>query len=373
MYKALYPAYGLHFFAFDVILAGRLTSSILLGMALGVCGGFLLNSVVQGAPFRPFYTIEKVLFTATLILLVLGIGGGELIQGAGRRISKLSFGGAEIAFVAPAKHDTGRSRSAPPPSQFTPSTLNSAVLPIDLFSYLPGFIRGDAIYIQKAGDIEEAREKSRSPPSTDEKAALSRAKQTKELLVRLDAASNFTRTMFWPIGVCLATIFNQTGDTIFVTRTLDNLLAPLADITLPAHPEAPAAFATKTDEALFLIFRKLFIYTYDRTYRVADRKGLSERAAEALDVLQHYCLPVTYMVCTKESWDAINTKIGEFYPWLPIDQPRERRKKQELRKVDVEIRSALPDCCARSSQAESQPWAISASSLFRMGDVTDAA
>jgi hypothetical protein len=340
LFQSLYLPYGTSFLS-DVVFAGRNASSIILGLVFGVCVGLLLNLMAQGSPYRDLTKNEKGLLVVLPIVLLLGIGGEHLLQDAARRISKISFGGAEVAFIEPAKRQAGRETSSPPPSLFTSSTLNSQSLPIDIFARLTDFISRDAGYVRTAYHLDDPK-----PELSD-----SNRKTVQNLIDQLKSASEFTQIIFWPVGKCLVTVFNQSGDISFVRDTLQPLLPPFTEITLPKYSDAER-FAQGTDKALQSVFAKLFRYVYERVYRHTDRNGLSKRTLSDLEALEHNCLPVNYLICSQDTWADKNKKIKEFKEWLPIDDPE---KTEPLRKAAGELQRILKPCYDQTYREKKPP------------------
>ena len=93
-----FPAYGVRDYIF-VVLYDKFAFSTVLGVALGITIGVLLNSITLAPLHRPLTTKHKLLIGLAATLLFLGIGGERLSYDVARSVSKLSFGGvAEVSF-----------------------------------------------------------------------------------------------------------------------------------------------------------------------------------------------------------------------------------------------------------------------------------
>jgi hypothetical protein len=218
-------------------------------MAFGVLFGILLNNVTLSAYYQPFTARNKILFVLLILILLLGIGGEQLLESAARRVSKLSVGGAEIAFYDPAQARRGRPEgdlSLAAGGHGNPMA-GAPALSLAILANLPDFIQRDKIYIQAA--YQQRKDAPKGP-----------------LFTRLDDAKSLAKSLVSPFGSCMLEIYTQTGDISFVRSTLAGLLRPLRDLGDLAAPtqSAPARFADDGALALMKLWRDLFIFAFDR-------------------------------------------------------------------------------------------------------------
>jgi hypothetical protein len=296
IFSAYYPAYGLNFFVFAV--TERFFVSIILGIAFGITCGVFIRSTTAGSPYRTLDLREKALGGMLLALLALGVGGDHFLQDAGRRLSKLSFGGAEIAFTVD-KTPRGRESSGPPPNLITSSTVGAPSLPIDILTVLPGFISRDEAYIKAAYRIAKDHQ-----PATEMVA-------DNEIFFRqMREAHALGETIIKPMGKCLSTIFNQTGDKGFVRSTFMYLLEPLMHVDA-LEGYTINKFASETTVGIYLAFEKLFDYTYHRAYNDRNQAKLSRQTQEDRRILEENCLSATYVKCSNEDWAGVQAGVAK--------------------------------------------------------------
>jgi hypothetical protein len=377
LFRSVYPAYGISFFIFDVALTRKVISGLILGTALAICLGALFGSLSAGRPYRELTTKEKVLTTLIPVVLILGLGGEELISDAGSRVSKLSFGGAEIAFRDAPKEQRARESSGPPASLYTSQTLSSPSLPLDMFSLVSEFLKGDLQYVELAYNNARTKNPSASAIPVGLLSELTHAKEFAEIIAR-------------PIGTCLVTIFNQTGDIGFVRSVVEPLLSPLRDVTLPNH--MPAQFAADTSAALRVVLRMLFTYTYERVYMpssIPSDAGAGRKFAVAK--LRAECSRALHLLCTQGSWETIRDELNKSGSSDTVDETRMKefeKEFEECKKRDVShhtdgtmregeletyarVRKPADDCDERSAKSPEgrggsgnhstacrHPWAI---------------
>jgi hypothetical protein len=288
-----YPNYGLRLYVIEVLL-DRYASSIILGMAAGVTFGVLLNSITLAPLHRPLTTKHKLLLGFLLSLLLLGIGGEQLLRDVSRRVSKLSFGGAEVAFFDPAQSRRGRPEGDPSLAVgFGSPTANGAAISLELFKVFP-----DLIYRDKA-NIEAAAAKDHAPPGSTDK-----------VVADLDEADRLTQIMIAPFGECLLEIFGQTGDIDFVRTNLTLLLQPLRDLAPQVYRD-PRRFALAGAAATTKLLQHLFIFAYDRAY-VHDNKriNLQNRDPDADSKnLGARCRKLAYVLCSPDPWTVKRIRI----------------------------------------------------------------
>ena len=242
IYSTFYHPYGFQFFITDVLF-GTLFARIVLGVAFGVISGVLLNALLIGPPGK-LSLGGKIIVGLAFATLILGVGGEQLVQNLARRVSKLSFGGAEVAFV-----DTTQLRRIRPEGDtslsvlFGNPTAAGGPISLDIFTYLPGMIERDRMYIKLV---------SQDPA------------KTKEVEDGLDRATTFARAA--PVGKCLSEIYGQTSDTDLVRSLLRGLLPSLRKLASQAAYHDTTSLAQDGANAFVGLWRELFAYAYDNAY-----------------------------------------------------------------------------------------------------------
>jgi hypothetical protein len=256
-------------------------------MAFGVLFGILLNNVTLSAYYQPFTARNKILFVLLILILLLGIGGEQLLESAARRVSKLSVGGAEIAFYDPAQARRGRPEgdlSLAAGGHGNPMA-GAPALSLAILANLPDFIQRDKIYIQAA--YQQRKDAPKGP-----------------LFTRLDDAKSLAKSLVSPFGSCMLEIYTQTGDISFVRSTLAGLLRPLRDLGDLAAPtqSAPARFADDGALALMKLWRDLFIFAF-------DRRGVFASLAPQESASK--CHTMAYAFCSPDTWNAKRQAIRD--------------------------------------------------------------
>src|SRR5262245_62055949 len=189
IFQVHYPQIALVFFLSDVLPA-KFFSTILLGIVFGICLGILLRSIASGSPYRGITNREKILAGSLLALLVLGIGGEQLLQDAGRRVSKLSFGGAEVAFFDPSQLRRGRAEGdLALASGLGDPTAGAPAISLELLRQFPDVINRDRTNIAAA-----VARKGGSHPSSD------------QFMLGMQEAERLAQNIIAPFGECLAEI-----------------------------------------------------------------------------------------------------------------------------------------------------------------------
>lgn len=105
-----HPADGFAVRISDALTSPRIGAAFFGGL-VGLLLGHLVNRILRGGKkFEPTKQ-DRIEIALVIALVLLGIGGEEAIQSMARRVTKVSFGGAEISLSGPAR------TSASPPQQ----------------------------------------------------------------------------------------------------------------------------------------------------------------------------------------------------------------------------------------------------------------
>ena len=224
IYFALCEPYGPRFFIADVVF-GSLFATVIPGVIFGVVSGILLHAHLHAPSTGKLSVGGKILIGFAFMAFLLGVSGEQLIHTLGRRLSKLSFGGAEIAFTDVTQ--TRRSRPEGDPTLSTISIDRTAGVPtfsLDIFTQLPDMINRDIIFINAAW--------SAAPPPKPTKQEIQDREKAKEGLNRALAFADAILSA--DVGNCLTELYSQTGDVDLLKSTLTGLMPSLRNLTTPA-------------------------------------------------------------------------------------------------------------------------------------------
>jgi hypothetical protein len=294
IYFALYEPYGPRFFIADVVF-GSLFATVILGVIFGVVSGILLHAHLHAPSTGKLSVGGKILIGFAFMAFLLGVSGEQLIHTLGRRLSKLSFGGAEIAFTDVTQ--TRRSRPEGDPTLSTISIDRTAGVPtfsLDIFTQLPDMINRDIIFINAAW--------SAAPPPKPTKQEIQDREKAKEGLNRALAFADAILSA--DVGNCLTELYSQTGDVDLLKSTLTGLMPSLRNLTTPAAYHDVDRLATDGANAVVELWRVLFVDAFDRAYnyglkapqlQVAHEEPGPRRLASA-------CASVAFFFCSDLDW-----------------------------------------------------------------------
>jgi hypothetical protein len=272
----LHPGYGIRYFAHDLIF-GKLSLGIFLGVATGLLFGILANSVWISTADGKSSTKSKALVALLGVLFLMGIGGERLLQEALRRVSKVSVGGAEIAFADPSALRRGRPEGDPSiASAFGDPIARGSAISLEFFKVLPDLINRDRLNIIEAHRIRSLR------PDNVQIAGLAEADEMAQIMVA-------------PFGQCLLEIHRLTGDIDFIRTTLAGLLPSLRGLGVKASqdPSVPGRFGEKGAAAFLKLLREILVFTLDH------RSALKSLDPENIESA---CRVLSYTLCAEHDW-----------------------------------------------------------------------
>jgi hypothetical protein len=215
-----HPAQGYAYRFADALTSPRVGAAI-FGALVGIMLGNLLNRILKNDKDYSFKSSDYLEIALIFLLVLLGIGGEELIRSYAQRINKISVGTTtEISF----------SDSAPKTSR------TSAEQPGGAFRNTQGD-SGQSAGLAKLYDIG----------SNDNKSNIERDEDFIEVLSRYQLQSNpapgvidpLAQRVLSPIGSCLSGIFQLNGDSTFIEQQLVLLNDPLRELAT-SDDSAPA-------------------------------------------------------------------------------------------------------------------------------------
>lgn len=223
-------AFWLHkpFIDLDNALGGTVVFGFFFGPLLAIWTNTLLAK-----PSGESLSTGQYIAGAGLVLLFLvgsvGSPTGALIQGYARKISKISVGGAELAF-SERSSETSRLGGSLPLSGATPTFAStSGAIGLDYLSNLIWMIHRDGEYLRLFAKIELQREEAQprvvdldgrqtSQSETDKK-----KENIKGILSSLDDAQKFAENTIRPPAACLVGWYSVSGDAQSINRHIDSL------------------------------------------------------------------------------------------------------------------------------------------------------
>lgn len=250
--QSVHPAYGYAYNFIDAVISPRMAACIFGGM-VGVLLGNLLNRVLHGGSDYQFRSIDHLQIILILVLVILGIGGEELVRSAAQRINKISVGTTtEISFA----------ESAPKSSRV------AAEQPGGAFRNTQGKSGGSA-GLQKLYDIGS---KSKSNIDRDRDFIEVLARYEKQPVPKpLLEPGPLAKDVLSPIASCLLGVSKLYGDDDpFVEQQLSSLNDVLHELAAASRPEYK-----KIREALQAVTRSVALHAGG--LRAAEFRTLDER------------------------------------------------------------------------------------------------
>jgi hypothetical protein len=323
IFWAFYPPFGFPFFVTEVVL-GKLLTPIMLGVAFGVLFGVLLNSFLLSSEEGKISTKGKALIALLLVILLLGAGGEQVLQEGARRVSKVSYAGAEISFAEPLRAQRGRQEGDPSATGFAFNSMSAyaPALPLEMFRDLPELIARDKAYVVAAIELRQSKSKAairgRGSPNTGAAAQSAAAKSNN--LSGLDDAARVASTMIAPFGACELAMLEQSGDIEFVRNSLSILLPPLRDLASPTYEDADR-FAAKAATALGRLYRELFVHAYDRFYPPVSTSAARHSQMRVARRPGTGCQALAYILCSSQPWEDTRADIEKAFGARPKKEP----------------------------------------------------
>lgn len=148
-------------------------------------------------------------------------------------------------------------------------------------------IERDQVYIR------EASSRANEPPDS-------------KILSALAEAQTFADTLIAPVGRCLSTIAEQTGDTDFIRTSLALILPPITDITWPSHRDDDE-FAETSAAAFLKLMHKLFVFAHSHAFRL--KAEASPHYANGAVQLEVACQGLAYGLCSDKDWPSTQRVI----------------------------------------------------------------
>jgi hypothetical protein len=214
--QPFHPAEGYAYRFVDALTSPHMAGAVFGGL-VGLLVGNLLNRILHQKPdysFRPSDYLEIILI---LVLVVLGIGGEELLQSYARRINKISLGTTTEISFSESQPKSSRTAAEQPNRFNTTGTGNESGVPagLQVLESLSRYIKVD---------------KDPRYRSDDEFIAiLIRYERTPRTGTAVFVGS-FPSDVLNPIGKCLVRLSYLTGDAVLVEEVLQPLSDALRDL-----------------------------------------------------------------------------------------------------------------------------------------------
>ena len=175
---------------------------------VGLLAGNLLNRLLQNDPGYKFTSSDRLEILLIFFLIILGIGGEEFLQSYARRINKISVGTTTEISFSENRPKTSRTAAEQPGNAFR-GTAN-----------LPADKGGGSTGLQRLGKMTPDIDRDRLY------VAILAAFEPDPKSAALDDELRDVRqlaTVITPIGRCLGSVLELTGDKPFVDKTLMEL------------------------------------------------------------------------------------------------------------------------------------------------------
>ncbi len=316
--QKIHPTSGYAYGITDALTSPRIAAGI-FGLFVGILIGNLINRITHARGARSLSAVDWVQLILIFLLLILGIGGDQLLRSYGGQISKISFGATnEIAFSdappnsrsAPVEQPGTAFKSAGPSSEESDFLRGGGSAGLLKDAKLADTIAKDRLYLQLFEQFENL-------PKLD--------------LQPLDKMEAFARTTISPFASCLAAIYARTANAAFVTTELAGIIDQFpklnAESALDDKPEL--AFTTALDhtatKAYNVGLRALLKQT--KHYSIAEREFIQACTAA---ISLRCVIPKNYLLPTETPWlDPQQSRT-----WL-VDARKEQTD-QSIRKQDIQ-------------------------------------
>jgi len=215
--QSVHPTEGFAYRFADALTSPRMGAAIFGGL-VGILLGNLLNRLLKTADDYKFKASDYLEIVLIAVLVILGIGGEEILRSYANRINKISVGTTtEISF----------SELAPKPSRA------SAEQPKGAFRNTQGDSGGSA-GLQKLFDIGS---KDRPNISRDKEFTAILARYEDEKVQPAVETGTLPHAVLSPIASCLSGISKIYGDGTFIEQQLGVMSEPLRKIALREIPD----------------------------------------------------------------------------------------------------------------------------------------
>lgn len=256
----VHPAEGFAYRFADALSSPRMGAAVFGGL-VGILLGNLLNRLLKGADNYVFKASDYLEIGLIAVLVILGIGGEEVLRSYANRINKISVGTTtEISF----------SDAAPKPSRI------SAEQPDSAFRNTNGDTGGSA-GLQKLFDIGS---KDLPNITRDKDFIATLARYEDEKVQPAVETGSLPQAVLSPIAACLSGISKFYGDATFIEKELGILSEPLHKIALQEIPGADPERKTSLDT----IQHTLSAVLHDTVaYAPADLRSGKDKSGKDLD------------------------------------------------------------------------------------------
>jgi hypothetical protein len=211
--QSVHPAEGYAYRFADALTSPRMGAAIFGGL-VGILLGNLLNGLLKNEDDYQFKSSDYLEIALIFMLVILGIGGEEVLRSYAQRINKISVGTTtEISF----------SEASPK------SSRASAEQPGGAFRNTQGDSGGSA-GLEKLYDIGS---RDRSNISRDRDFIEVLARYESEATPKPIEIGTLAGDALSPIGSCLSGIFRLNGDVTFIEQQLVLMSEPLRELAAP--------------------------------------------------------------------------------------------------------------------------------------------
>lgn len=292
--KDVHPPQGYAYHFADALTSPRMAAGVFGGL-VGILLGNLLNRLFKNAQDYQFSSSDRLQLALIFALVVLGIGGEQLLVSAARRIDKISVGTTtEISFAEAAPKST-RVQAEQPEGAFRLTNRNS----------------GGSVGLEKLYDIG-SKDRSNIDRDKDFVEVLARYER-QPVPARMDPGP-LAKDILSPIASCLLGISNLYGDDPFVERQLSRLSNALQSLTKPHAKDYKPSDQDYKDVRVNLTSAAHEIAGYVNA-RANEFKELDSRYACELITQPSY--DSTLPVLTNDSIDAFRNSADRL-PYLAM-------------------------------------------------------
>ncbi|MFK4651449.1 hypothetical protein ABIF97_001383 [Bradyrhizobium japonicum] len=215
--QRVHPTEGFAYRFADALTSPRMGAAVFGGL-VGILLGNVLNRVLKSGDDYKFKASDYLEIGLIAVLVILGIGGEEVLRSYANRINKISVGATtEISFAENAPK-TSRATAEQPKGAFRNTQGDS----------------GGSTGLQKLFDIGS---KNKPNISRDKEFATTLARYEGEQLRAIADVGTLPGALLSPVASCLSGIAYLYGDATFIEQQLGAMSDPLRKIALREIPD----------------------------------------------------------------------------------------------------------------------------------------
>jgi hypothetical protein len=227
----VHPAEGYAYRFVDALTSPRMAAAVFGGL-VGLLVGNLLNRILQNASDYKFTSSDRLEIILIFFLVILGIGGEELVQSYARRVSKISLGTTTEISFSDSRAKASRNAAEQPGNAYKQTDSKQA--------------SGAGVLSGSAG-LEKLKVLSFNIQRDKDFIAVLSLYEGNRTVLLMPASIMLATEVLSPIGSCLSDIFALNGDGDFINIQLTQLREAIQALD-PNAPEPQQALNILKDQ-----------------------------------------------------------------------------------------------------------------------------